>query len=929
MPFQYQVPCYDVLLVVAGYYKDVMSQLKEKQQKSGGEAAHPKVAAFVKEMSKARSLIDPNDNDLKVLVVARREGQWVYQLLHQHIGEKRVTHLISPIDYHKVLHVLEEASVVVWEEDNGLQQLPCSQFSLVVEWEAGGEASPCVRQCVRQNIRVVSFNLAPVIGDKGSEVDEAGEGSTTEHIKDKRSKRRRKKSDSGREELRIIASSTITANSELHYILTSIYNITLTERSLGDVSEEDEGERGWPDLVLDERTCVILKPLSLLRSDLHLNQLTHRVALLSQQCTACYIILYSNPASNSGYEFRSSVLRALVRLVAVCALLRSQDYTVSLLLANSLHHVGLMVRQVCEAARNVSPVWDHEEWNIRPWLTAHMSVHERFLLTLPCINSMSAQIILTAMSLTEVLTQPLSHLLKCLPWIPQKVVKRLHHHVHEDSPIAATSSFHTNQREGGGTTCDPTKTDLTHKTEEADPYHSTTHTAITAAHPHGDYNMERTYNNTVLPYTTGVGVNTVVAASAHPSNLFSVSSSSNIQPSFPTEPEFCAALPSSYSYSTHLSSQNDLTKNAATLHSNGSFNNSSEAAPCTFYNTDRSQVHAQKEISNGTVVLPGSINDMSEYGASTFSNSNRTSSHQMTAHDPKPVASVSHYSSFDSNEDDKKFTVPFQSNTGSSLNYVEPFSGTVVKTEESSTDLFNPQEYLHSLCYSDVALGERGLWPQPQYQVPVESAYNPHGNSCYVRNISDNRGLAPASQNWHMGLAAAHESHIAPVQNMYVGSSQVCHSVIENLERTNQPRAVQPLYYNPREEGADANQKVCREIMCSEQTPWQQQKPGEQTSHLTGYWYRSSHPGNYNTRVYGIATPQQREREGMMVSVPPTPHVTMRQPGRGHDFPSHYNLTPSQTTHSRAGSKGMNGDMGRLAYERVPGKGGQTQLIFK
>lgn len=50
--------------------------------------------------------------------------------------------------------------MIVWEEDSRLQQLPCSQFSLVVEWEASGEASPCVRQCMRQNIRVVSFTFA-------------------------------------------------------------------------------------------------------------------------------------------------------------------------------------------------------------------------------------------------------------------------------------------------------------------------------------------------------------------------------------------------------------------------------------------------------------------------------------------------------------------------------------------------------------------------------------------------------------------------------------------------------------------------------------------------------------------------------------------------------------------------------------------------
>lgn len=54
------------MFMVADYYKDVISQLKEKQQKNEGETTHPKVVALVREISRARSRIDPNDSDLKV-----------------------------------------------------------------------------------------------------------------------------------------------------------------------------------------------------------------------------------------------------------------------------------------------------------------------------------------------------------------------------------------------------------------------------------------------------------------------------------------------------------------------------------------------------------------------------------------------------------------------------------------------------------------------------------------------------------------------------------------------------------------------------------------------------------------------------------------------------------------------------------------------
>lgn len=227
----------------------------------------------------------------------------------------------------------------------------------------------------------------------------------------------------------IVASTSVTAKNELHYILTSIFNINLIERNPRDVIIE-EGRQGWADLLLDERTCVLLRPLATLRSDAHLNQLTCQLVLLSLQCTTCYIILYAEQSNSSGYEFRSSVMRALTRLVATCVLFHSPEYTVSLLLAYNLHQVGELIRDLCEATRSSSPVWDPEEWTTRPWLTSQMSSHERLLLSFPCINSISAQVILTAMSLLQVLESSFSHMRNILPWIPSKVIKMLFKLVH-------------------------------------------------------------------------------------------------------------------------------------------------------------------------------------------------------------------------------------------------------------------------------------------------------------------------------------------------------------------------------------------------------------------------------------------------------------------------------------------------------------------
>ncbi|KAK8401665.1 hypothetical protein O3P69_001056 [Scylla paramamosain] len=417
-------------------YTDVVARLAAVQERGGEGVVHPKVTTLRREMEQARQREDPGDTEFKVLVVVKREVQWVHHQLEEEFGSDNVALLSRLPEYDRVLHLLEQQSVVVWEEGEALHQLPCSQFNLVVEWEGSSGSSICVDHCTRQNIHVVSFiTPSPSVGDKEpvsrNEDRDQQEGKVSINISRNESSGeiRNNRGCGQRDSLMIVASTSVTAKNELHYILTSIFNINLIERNPRDVIIE-EGRQGWADLLLDERTCVLLRPLATLRSDAHLNQLTCQLVLLSLQCTTCYIILYAEQSNSSGYEFRSSVMRALTRLVATCVLFHSPEYTVSLLLAYNLHQVGELIRDLCEATRSSSPVWDPEEWTTRPWLTSQMSSHERLLLSFPCINSISAQVILTAMSLLQVLESSFSHMRNILPWIPSKVIKMLFKLVH-------------------------------------------------------------------------------------------------------------------------------------------------------------------------------------------------------------------------------------------------------------------------------------------------------------------------------------------------------------------------------------------------------------------------------------------------------------------------------------------------------------------
>ncbi|KAG7165379.1 shortage in chiasmata 1 ortholog-like, partial [Homarus americanus] len=247
----------------------------------------------------------------------------------------------------------------------------------------------------------------------------------------------------GGEEITLVASNSVTNNAELHYILTSIYNINLVERCLRDVVvDEDEGH-GWPDLLLDERTCVVLQPLAQLRTDTNLNRLTCQLVLLSLQCTTCYIILYSHPPTDSGiFPTNKQQLDNKWRAIDN---IKFPDCM------KNQRNTDLFYKEMSSMKDDFGEPYFREllyfALEILSLPTSNVderifSKHERLLLSLPCINSITAQIILTAMSLPDVLTLPLSNLISALPWIPNKVVTTLYGLLHGDA-VSVINSYGT------------------------------------------------------------------------------------------------------------------------------------------------------------------------------------------------------------------------------------------------------------------------------------------------------------------------------------------------------------------------------------------------------------------------------------------------------------------------------------------------------
>ncbi|XP_030833923.1 protein shortage in chiasmata 1 ortholog-like [Strongylocentrotus purpuratus] len=112
------------------------------------------------------------------------------------------------------------------------------------------------------------------------------------------------------------------------------------------------------------------------------------------------------------------------------------------------------INGICDISRKASEsVWHNDDWLTRPWLTERLSKHEKFLTGFPCVNSFSAQVMLTAAPLPVLLSAPLTYLSKLCPWIPTRIIAHFHKLVHDESPL-----------------CDrPSKVHLTQKREESRP----------------------------------------------------------------------------------------------------------------------------------------------------------------------------------------------------------------------------------------------------------------------------------------------------------------------------------------------------------------------------------------------------------------------------------------------------------------------------
>ncbi|XP_070564313.1 protein shortage in chiasmata 1 ortholog-like [Ptychodera flava] len=201
----------------------------------------------------------------------------------------------------------------------------------------------------------------------------------------------------------------------------------------------------FADVIIDERTCIILQELTDLSHEGSVQPLISQVIAFSVKYNLCWVILHVQTTHKLKYRypFSGHVTCNISYLNASVAHFsnKTDGYEVKIVYSYSTSDTARIIREISEDSLARTTVWDKQDWITRTWLTQEISNHERFLLSFGCMNSFSAQVMLTACPLQRLMSCPLQELINICPWIPQKMIKQFHHTIHykEDIPMTDIS----------------------------------------------------------------------------------------------------------------------------------------------------------------------------------------------------------------------------------------------------------------------------------------------------------------------------------------------------------------------------------------------------------------------------------------------------------------------------------------------------------
>ncbi|XP_042228334.1 uncharacterized protein LOC121870570 [Homarus americanus] len=665
------------------------------------------------------------------------------------------------------------------------------------------------------------------------------------------------------------------------------------------------------------------------------------------------------------YMFRSGVVKALARLVATSALFRSPDFTVSLLFAHNLHQSRVTMPSMLllmNAFPRIFPTnkqqldnkWraidnikfpdcmknqrntdlfykemssmkdDFGEPYFRELLYFALEIlslptsnvderifskHERLLLSLPCINSITAQIILTAMSLPDVLTLPLSNLISALPWIPNKVVTTLYGLLHGDA-VSVINSYGTTKPLSNVPSL-PTKTEDAAASEPllVDVSEHDQPNVVNQTLSYSDYVEGRVLEESTQLYVNDREVPDVVLLSPyayHDKSVFTQNTKvecpdttlstcvteaagnhhTSLHGAFPSIPpegkylgnlfnakDFLGSVPSTAATSLDHQQLTRMQRITAThqvsqVHQQMSQLPEQQQAVPQFYQETQQQIPHQYQHRQYTQQVPQPHQQVSQPQQMPLLHQEISQMQQilqppLPSQLPKPVPQL-----------------------------------------QQEIPLLPPSSLQHQQHHV------QHYYPQQQEEIVVLSPYFPEVQNDYTQPIGNlpQDVVIPVPASQHNRPSGVSTSEPQGYHGSVTRQGMYCGNVYQQQQLQQQ----------------------------KQQQQLQQQQLQHQQSHLPqGYWNGSPslHQQPLTLRplgnkIFGVAKPYQHHGNASM-PVPPSPRVTLRQEGRGHQYPEDYNFPSSQAKGFGASQVPSTPNTKKLAYQKVPGRGGQTKLVFQ
>ncbi|XP_064626577.1 protein shortage in chiasmata 1 ortholog-like [Lineus longissimus] len=412
--------------VLGGLLSTLRQQLFKSQCRfQQGKVLHPKVAAMCSNIThwyKRKKQVS-FDQDPKILVILRRDLSSLRECICEALSEVKdfQPFSIKELPTHQdVVDSLDHHNCIIVPCNQIGSDFQWSQFSLVVEYEQTDDLT-LKELCQRQNIRYLSLKtvkgetLTTICPEKGLE-----KAAVSQH------------------QFTFIGSEMVTANTELLHHLEAKCNITIIERMYSQVSTSTGHKFHHADLVVDERTCIVLQNVSNLVEVHQMEPLVEKIIALSLKYEKCWVIVFSatTEKEKTKYSFAGSVGGNLCKLYGTLSQVTSDQLSVQVNFVNSISGIAKMIRRIGDVSLKATSVWGKQDWVDRTWLTEQMSEHEKYLLALPWFNTLSAQILLTADTLSQLMMLSLSELIEKVPWLPEKVLKSFHNFSHRRSGIS-------------------------------------------------------------------------------------------------------------------------------------------------------------------------------------------------------------------------------------------------------------------------------------------------------------------------------------------------------------------------------------------------------------------------------------------------------------------------------------------------------------